>query len=88
MHASVVSSAILTNSRSSIIFTTLCGRTAVGLYGPGVDRLALEVIGVVSPPWALMWQSIWCRESGEGRQEGSEPKSLEAGIVVEMELAE
>ena len=32
-HASVVSSAILTNSRSSIFFTTLCGKIVVGLYG-------------------------------------------------------
>ena len=45
-HASVVSSAISTNSRSSIFFTTLCGKTVVGLYGPGVDRLASEVSGV------------------------------------------
>ena len=45
-HASVVSSAISTNSRSSIFFTTLCGKTAVGLYRSGVDGLALEVSGV------------------------------------------
>ena len=45
-HVSVVSSAILTNSRSNIFFTTLYGKTAVGLYGPGVDRLASEVSGV------------------------------------------
>ena len=41
----MVSFAISTNSRSRIFFTTLCGRTAVGLYGPEVDRLASEVSG-------------------------------------------
>ena len=45
-HASVVSSAISTNPRSRIFFTTLCGRTAVGLYGPGVEKLTAGISGV------------------------------------------
>ena len=98
-HASVVSSAI---SRSSIFFTTVCGRTAVGLYGPGADRLASEVSGVglatlgtdvaaaasSSSPFGVVRLGVNVRRVGRVGREGSEPKPLESGLVVEKELAE
>ena len=101
-HASVVSSAISTNSRSSIFFTTLCGRTAVGLYGPGVDRLASDVSGAglatlgtdvaaaasSSSPFGVVRLGLNVGRVGRVNGEGSEPKPLEPGLMVEMELAE
>ena len=101
-HASVVSSAISTNSRSSIFFATRCGRTAVGLYGPGVDRLASKIsrVGLAtlstnvaaaassSSPFGVVRLRINVRRMGRIGREGSEPKPLEPGLVVEMKLAE
>ena len=97
-HASVVSSAISTNSRSRIFFTTLCGRTAVGLYGPEVDRLASEVSGEglaafgtdvaaaasSSSPFGAVRLGVNVGRGGRVGREGSEPKPIEPKLVVEM----
>ena len=98
----MVSSAISTDSRSSIFFTTLCGRTAVGLYGSGVDGLASEVSGVglailgtdvvaaatSSSLFGVVRLAVNVGKVGGVGWEGSDPKLLEPGLVVEMELAE
>ena len=43
--SSVAMSAISTNSRSSILYTSLVGRDAVGLNSPGVWKGGMEGIG-------------------------------------------
>ena len=53
---SVVSSAISTNSRSNIFFTTFGGIVAAGLYGLGVLRVVAGNIGVSTggfSDWAI-----------------------------------
>ena len=95
-HASVVSSAISTNSRSRIFFTTLCGRAAVGLYGPGVDKLPAGISGVdlatvgadeaaaasSSSPLGAVRLGVNVGRAGRVAVGGIEPKPLEPGSAI------